>query len=460
MGQKYRAEPPLGRRRKVIELGTSSEWVNIGRLAEIGPAKPVHLGVSHEHVLAIVGKRGSGKSFTLGTVLEGLCTHKQETAISNISKQRAALLFDTLNIFQWMTAPVAQASSSKQINEQNRLLRQWGVEPVQLDIDLWVPAGFEGRVTARAQPFQIRDWDMTAADWAALLGVDSVQDVMGQLLTTVVDKVSRRGWTRAAGGQVAARPEYRIGDLLAALADDNEITNDYAPVTIRAVRQRLSAYEASPLFGSVGTTLRDLLQPGRLSVLLLSGVPDDVRLVVIYLTIRKLLQARAEASEAAKTVDLGFAESDEQERARVQEILDHAPPKSWVVIDEAQNVFPSERQTTASETLLRFVREGRNFGLSLAFTTQQPTALDARVMAQVDTFIVHTLTVQRDIAAVTANLKSKEPDRIYLNGQARSLPDAIRDLAVGQAFVSSTDVDRSFFMDVRPRVSVHGGFEG
>jgi DNA helicase HerA-like ATPase len=432
----------------------------MGRLAEIGPAKPVRLGLSYEHVLAIVGKRGSGKSFTLGTVLEGLCTSKSETAISKISKERSALLFDTLNIFQWMTAPVAAASSSKQINEQSRLLRQWGIEPVQLDMDLWVPAGFEGRVTGRARPFQIRDWDMTAADWAALLGVDSIQDVMGQLLTTVVDKVSRRGWTRTGGGNVAPRPEYRIADLLEALANDQEIINDYAPVTIRAVRQRLSAYEASPLFGAVGTTLRDLLQPGRLSVLLLSGVPDDVRLVVIYLTIRKLLQARAEASEAAKTIELGFAEADDQERARVQAILEHAPPKSWVVIDEAQNVFPSERQTTASETLLRFVREGRNFGLSLAFTTQQPTALDGRVMAQVDTFIVHTLTVQRDIAAVTANLKSKEPDKISLNGRPRSLPDAIRDLDVGQAFVSSTDVERSFFMDVRPRVSVHGGFEG
>jgi DNA helicase HerA-like ATPase len=460
MGQKYKVEPPLARRKQVVELGASSDWVYLGRLAEIGPVKPVRLGLTNEHVLAIVGKRGSGKSFTLGTVLEGLCTSDPETAISKISKDRAALLFDTLNIFQWMTAPVARASSSKQIAEQDRLLRQWDVEPVKLDVDLWVPAGFEERVTGRAQPFQIRDWDMSAADWAALLGVDSIQDVMGQLLTSVVDKVTRRGWARANGNHVPPKPEYRIRDLLECLADDHEITNDYATVTVRAVRQRLSAYEASALFGAVGTSLQDLLQAGRLSVLLLSGVPDDVRLVVIYLTIRKLLQARSEASEASKTLELGFADSDLDERARVLAILEHAPPKSWVVIDEAQNVFPSERQTTASDTLLRFVREGRNFGLSLAFTTQQPTALDARVMAQVDTFIVHTLTVQRDITAVTANLKSKEPDRISLSGQGRSLPDAIRDLDVGQAFVSSTDVDRSFFMDVRPRVSVHGGFEG
>src|SRR5207247_570539 len=105
---------------------------------------------------------------------------------------------------------------------------------------------------------------------------------------------------------------------------------------------------ASPLFGAAGTSLADLLQPGRLSVLLLSGVPDDIRLVSIFLTIRKLLFARAQASEAAKTLELGFAEEAEA-RERVERIVAEAPPKTWVVIDEAQNIFPSERQTAASE---------------------------------------------------------------------------------------------------------------
>ena len=457
--QKYRVEPPLGRRRPFIELGAGAEWVHIGRLAEIGPTKTVRLGLTNEHVLAIVGKRGSGKSFTLGSVLEGMCTSEADTSISSISKRRAALLFDTLNIFQWMTSPVSESSSSVHVAEQDSLLRQWGIEPAELDIDVWVPAGFENRATPRARPFRIRTWEMSAADWSALLDVDAVQDVMGQLLTTVTDKVTRRGWIRDDGSHEHAKQEYLIDDLLDCLANDQDINNDYAAVSIRAVRQRLSAYQASDLFGRDGTSLNELLRPGRLSILLLSGIPDDIRLVVIYLTIRKLLQSRSEASEAAKTLELGLT-ADDDDRERLEQVLEQAPPKSWVVIDEAQNIFPSERQTAASETLLRFVREGRNFGLSLAFTTQQPTAIDARIMAQVDTFIVHTLTVQRDISAVANNLKSREPSRISLNGQPQSLADAIRALGVGQAFVSNTDVDRSFFMEVRPRVSVHGGFEG
>jgi len=93
-------------------------------------------------------------------------------------------------------------------------------------------------------------------------------------------------------------------------------------------------------------------------------------------------------------------------------------------------------------------------------TTQQPSAIDPRIMAQVDTMIVHTLTVNRDLQAVLGNLKSRQPESIFLRSVRMNLADAVRQLAVGQAFVSSTEAPRGFFMDVRPRTSVHGGFEG
>jgi hypothetical protein len=332
-------------------------------------------------------------------------------------------------------------------------------ERVELDVDLWVPAGFESRVTSSARAFQIRTWDMEVGDWAALLGVDAVQDIMGQLLTQVHEKVTRKGWSDAEGAPQKARREYSLDDLLSCLSGDVDINRDYMPATIRAVRQRLSAYQSTALFGDLGTPLDQLVRPGRLSILLLSGIPDDLRLVIVGLTIRQLLFSRAEASEALKTRELGFAEG-ERERDRVERVLAAAPPKTWVFIDEAQNIFPSERHTSASEIFLRFVREGRNFGLSLGFTTQQPSAIDIRIMAQVDTLIAHTLTVNKDLQTILTNLKSRQPDSIYLKSIKTSLADAIRQLVVGQAFVSSTDAPRGLFIDVRPRMSVHGGFEG
>src|SRR4051794_35871295 len=91
MPQKYRAEPPASPRQKVLTVGESSEnWVSLGRLAESGPLRRVNVGLDGEHVLAIVGKRGSGKSFTLGVILEGLCAKKPESSISKSSKKRGA----------------------------------------------------------------------------------------------------------------------------------------------------------------------------------------------------------------------------------------------------------------------------------------------------------------------------------------------------------------------------------
>ena len=133
-------------------------------------------------------------------------------------------------------------------------------------------------------------------------------------------------------------------------------------------------------------------------------------------------------------------------------------PPCWIVIDEAQNILPAERKNPASELLVKLVREGRNFGISFMFTTQQPSAIDSRILAQVDTMIIHRLTVQQDIEYVKRNIKSALPDEIKYSGRNLTFDESLRFLGVGQALVSNTELNRAFFMDVRPRITIHGGF--
>jgi len=76
----------------------------------------------------------------------------------------------------------------------------------------------------------------------------------------------------------------------------------------------------------------------------------------------------------------------------------------------------------------------------------------------VDTLIAHKLTVQGDIEYIRRNLKSALPEEIKYGNSILSFDDLLRTLDVGQAIVSNTEADRTFIMDVRPRVSVHGGF--
>jgi DNA helicase HerA-like ATPase len=113
--------------------------------------------------------------------------------------------------------------------------------------------------------------------------------------------------------------------------------------------------------------------------------------------------------------------------------------------------------------MIRLVKEGRNIGLSFALTTQQPNAIDSRVMSQVETFLIHQLTSRQDIDNVRNNLKSAEPESIKIGTTEIDLATLIRSLQLGQAVVSNAnttrDVSRSFVTNIRPRISVHGGFE-
>jgi DNA helicase HerA-like ATPase len=170
--------------------------------------------------------------------------------------------------------------------------------------------------------------------------------------------------------------------------------------------------------------------------------------MVAFLIIRRLLEERSAASEATKDAQISGKPRPTG-----------GVPKTWVLIDEAQNVMPSYGGSLANDMLVRFVREGRNFGLSMAISTQQPTAIDARVMAQVDTLIAHTLTVRQDVNYVLANTKALDPDEIILGTKKISLGDAVRLVDVGFCVVSAVECERTFFLSVRPRVTTHGGFE-
>ena len=148
----------------------------------------------------------------------------------------------------------------------------------------------------------------------------------------------------------------------------------------------------------------------------------------------------------------------EPERRQIEDkILKFGSP-NLDCTDEAQNILPSDKKTTAGEMLIRYVREGRNYGLSFMVATQQPTAIDNRLLSQVDTLIAHKLTVQSDIDYVRRNLKSNMPEEVVHAGRALGLDGLLRSLDVGQALVSNTESERSAILDIRPRISVHGGF--
>lgn len=455
--KKFTVKPKTFLTREVIvglqDEKSYPERIFMGRLAEAGGIIKVFFEVTSEHVVAIFGKRGSGKSYTLGSITEGFCTQREKSEISVISKNKAMLLFDTLGIYQWMDVPMEESSSSKVIKSQISLQKKWNLEPESLDILLFEPKQTRSSTSSNHIEFMLNTPDLSASDWGYLLGLDIYTDRMGQLLNDVYIKVTTEGWSDGKRG-FTVTSDYSIEDMINCLKSDTEIAQIYHPETRRALLQQLITFSRNPLFQREGTKLIDLLKPGYLSILLMHKIPDDLRLIIVSSLIKKIIENRIEASEREK--HRVIVPGSEMSHDSLHE--DKLIPPCWIVIDEAQNILPAERKNPASEVLVKLVREGRNFGISFMFTTQQPSAIDQRILAQVDTMIVHRLTVLQDIDYVRRNLKSALPQEIRYGGKNLSYEECLRLLDVGQALVSNTELDRAFLMDVRPRVSVHGGF--
>src|SRR6185503_2637802 len=204
------------------------------------------------------------------------------------------------------------------------------------------------------------------------------------LIADIIGHVELSGYTTSGGSYVTPNSNYDFNDLLACLDQDADIAANYRPDTIRSIRQRMTTYAALPLFSGSGTLLSELLQLFRPSVLMLARVPDALKKVIVAVLTRRILRERRDASLAQKRIDLDSRVSDEEQN-HLQELILSKIPRTWLLMDEAHVLAGTEEPSVAREALVKYAKEGRNYGLSLALATQQPSALDPRLMSQVET---------------------------------------------------------------------------
>ncbi len=443
----------------VNERGTDK--VYMGTVAESGPHRQLYLDVTSEQVVAILGKRGTGKSYSLGVLLEGLAAGTGRNAIAAAETPRAGLVLDILDIF-WTSSIPLRPSKSPELQRQYARMHAARLDTVPLQVDLWIPAGYERPSIdpPMLNTLRISPNVLESDDWAALFDVDLATEPRGMLLLELIQKVADVGWSDGANNY-APNPGYGFQELLRCLDTDPDLLQAYRDDTRRSVRQRLSAYAAQPLFSGTGVPLIDLFQPGRISILMMARLPDSLKRVLATLLVKRLMRERRDASFAKKRLDLApyLTEEDMQ---RLKKVVQTAVPRSWILIDEAQVLAPADESTVSRDTLVKYAKEGRNYGLSLAITTQQPSAVDQKLMSQVETLLVHQLTARQDIDVAVRNIKSALPASVQVDGNSLSIEDLIRKLQQGEVLFSCANagrLNRACILDIRPRVSAHGGYE-
>lgn len=461
----FNLTPAVVKERGPVIVGDPSEKrrdkVLLGKLAEGGALRELWLDVSGEQVVGIFGKRGTGKSYTLGVLIEGLAVRDKAGPLAIHSTARGALVFDIMDIFWTSQIPLTD-DASPEVQKQFSAMKRGGYTPQDLTVQNWIPAGFErpdidppGLASLRIAPSIL-----SIDDWGALFDVNIYTEPRGMLISDLISHVGEGGYSTATGHRIAANPDYSLVDLLSCL-DAATFVDSYDRSTVRAVRQRLESYARLPVFQGSPTTLNDLICPGGVSVLMLGRVPDELKQVLVSVLLKQILRERGEASFAQKRLDLQPDITDE-ERKRLDLAVSQRIPRTWVMMDEAHVLAGTGEGSVARDALIKYAKEGRNFGLSLAVATQQPSALDSRLMSQVETMICHQLTAAKDSSTATENMKSPPPDEIRVDGEKADVRRILQRLEQGQAVFScgnAPSLTRLCVVAVRPRISAHGGYE-
>lgn len=467
----YIVDPQLPASNVAIGTEGGQTTVYLGQVAEFGGARRVYFDASKEFVTLIIGKRGSGKSFCLGSLVEGLCTVAPTSSISNVATKRGVLLLDPMGNFWTSLFPVSGDGTAR-VREQWQMLDGWGCQPEDVNVVVWIPAGFRRESDHPSiRDFHVDVADLDASDWADILGTNLMSDPKGILLAEALFAVREDGWHDADGRYRKPKQRYDLDDVIAyvetirsAVANGN--VTDHASQTCRALVRDLKAYERLPLFSAGATQLTEIIREGQLSILMLPArVGHDLRRVLTRLLIRRIMKEREEASQIRNRLDLQ-KNLPAPERGQLETRLGQLIPRTVLAIDEAQELVGEEGHE-AKRALEDFCLLGRNYGLSMVLATQRPSvgAISAKVRAQVDTTIIHRLMTQEDIDTTWRDMQSMWPAIVKLRDRVLDYPSLIRSLDVGQAVVSSSQIRlerenslaRTFVMTVRPRIRVHGG---
>ena len=457
--------PAVIRKAGPVVVGDPSERcrdkVLLGKLAEGGALRELWLDVSGEQVVGIFGKRGTGKSYTLGVLIEGLSAARDGNPLATHNTARGGLVFDIMDIFWASQIPLTE-SGSPEIRRQFAAMRKGGYSSQQLSVRIWLPAGFENAEIdpPGAKSLRINPSILSIDDWGALFGINIFAEPRGMLISDLIIHVSHNGYTDNGGNETRANQAYSLTDLLNCL-EMATFVRSYDGSTVRAVRQRLQSYAQLPIFQGDPTALKELILPGTVSVLMLNRVPDELKQVIVSVLMNQVLRERSEASFAQKRLDLKPNVPDE-ERERLGLAVSQRIPRAWVLMDEAHVLAGTSEGSVARDALIKYAKEGRNFGLSLAVATQQPSALDTRLMSQVETMICHQLTTPKDANVATENMKSPAPEEIKVDGEQADVRGMLQRLGQGEAVFScgnAPSLSRLCVLTVRPRVSAHGGYE-
>ena len=395
-------------------------YVTMGNYTSL--SNPIYMDIARSHVILISGKRGSGKSYTIGAIAEALSTLNVEES-GNI----APLIFDTMGIFWTM----------KYKNEKDQeLLNEWGLKAKNIPIKVFAPFGhyqeYRDKGIEVDAEFAIKISELGPMDWVTLFELNFT-DPIAVIIESVISKLKE------------TKKSFSFNDIDRLIKQAENVGQE----TKNSAMALFDAAKTWKVFDEIkGTSVRDLISAGQTTVIDLSMYASlgtfNVRALIIGLVSKKIFNERM------------IARKNEEIQA-IQNRINYSKynvvremPLVWILIDEAHEFLPREGKTPATDALIQLLREGRQPGISLIMATQQPGKIHTDAMSQSDIVLSHRVTAKLDVNALNDITQS------YLYKTISSKLDELPRLK-GSAIILDDNSERIYPMKVRPRFTWHGG---
>jgi len=379
---------------------------------DIATQKNTYLDATGSRAVLVCGKRGSGKSYTLGVVIEEL--------ISVGAQEVIPIIIDPMGIYHTMVL-----RNDKQSSE----LYNWGLTAQGFNVRLLVPGIPEElydpdilielqRRGVEVVPLRLNASDLSPDGWCDLFDAN-INEPMGIALFRAVQNLGEN------------RNFFTVGALIKAVQNDKRAKD----TSKEALLNRLEAAENWHLFSEDEYLPMDnIFMPGVVNIVDVSRLESGAygrRNLIVSVIARNLFRARSDA------------------RLREEFGLAGKLPRVWMALDEAHQFIPDSTRSLAKPQLIRWAKEGRQPGLSLVVATQQPSAIDAEVLSQCDIILSHKLTSRDDVMAL--NRLSQD----YMGGELRAIIGELK--RTGQAVLVDDEQESVSMLQIRPRQSQHGG---
>lgn len=418
----------LGRSQKDTEkLGTKGtvmlgrQYVEMGQTSSL--SNPIYLDVARAHAILVCGKRGGGKSYTMGSIAEGLADIDPE-----VSKNLSFILLDTMGVYWSMKYPN---------KKDEKLLESWGLEGKGLSVNIYVPGGFFDKYKNEGVPvdfpFYIQPKELSPEDWLNAFGLhtdDPVAVLIQRVISTMVDK-----------GEA-----FDIEDIIEYVQTDERIDDRTKAATVN----RFESAKSWGVFSKKGTAIKELLEGGKVTVMDLSpyvAMPGgwEVKCLVLGIIAKKIFVERMLVRKKEELQDIVNRTQIIKEKEKEEDL-----PMPWLVVDEAHEFLPKDGSTPSSQALMTILREGRQPGVSLILATQQPGKIHTDAITQSDIVISHRITASEDLNSL---------DKIFLSYDTKGSKALFNSMPrkKGTAIIMDDKNERLHTMQVKPRVTWHGG---